>query len=125
LTFPLNMVSKPCHQFGALACYFRSKKDTQKNPEETEFQIYPLFQSMYTEREGCSYVTCANLRCRTRFCWQCGEPIESILHFTGHLFSSCSTRRQTRRHRLDAINEYSNNRLQLPPSSSQTPDVVK
>ncbi|KAK6024730.1 hypothetical protein OSTOST_09457, partial [Ostertagia ostertagi] len=39
--------------------------------------------SMYIEKEGCSYVTCANLRCRTRFCWQCGEPIESIMHFTG------------------------------------------
>ncbi|KAK6727979.1 hypothetical protein RB195_005563 [Necator americanus] len=43
----------------------------------------PLCKSMYTEKEGCSYVTCANLRCRTRFCWQCGEPIESIMHFTG------------------------------------------
>ncbi|KAK6025027.1 hypothetical protein OSTOST_09085 [Ostertagia ostertagi] len=43
----------------------------------------PLCKSMYIEKEGCSYVTCANLRCRTRFCWQCGEPIESIMHFTG------------------------------------------
>ncbi|PIO75315.1 hypothetical protein TELCIR_02662 [Teladorsagia circumcincta] len=30
-------------------------------------------ESMYIEKEGCSYVTCANLRCRTRFCWQCGQ----------------------------------------------------
>ncbi|VDM64301.1 unnamed protein product [Angiostrongylus costaricensis] len=43
----------------------------------------PLCKSMYVEKEGCSYVTCANLRCRTRFCWQCGDPIESIMHFTG------------------------------------------
>ncbi|WKX91029.1 hypothetical protein Q1695_009678 [Nippostrongylus brasiliensis] len=43
----------------------------------------PLCKSMYVEKEGCSYVTCANLRCRTRFCWQCSEPIESIMHFTG------------------------------------------
>ncbi|KAL6729045.1 hypothetical protein Aduo_000137 [Ancylostoma duodenale] len=43
----------------------------------------PLCKSMYTEKEGCSYVTCANLRCRTRFCWQCGDPIESITHFAG------------------------------------------
>ncbi|CAJ0593165.1 unnamed protein product [Cylicocyclus nassatus] len=43
----------------------------------------PLCKSMYTEKFGCSYVTCANLRCRTRFCWQCGDPIESITHFAG------------------------------------------
>ncbi|KHJ88733.1 hypothetical protein OESDEN_11471 [Oesophagostomum dentatum] len=43
----------------------------------------PLCKSMYTEKPGCSYVTCANLRCRTRFCWQCGDPIESITHFAG------------------------------------------
>ncbi|KJH50582.1 hypothetical protein DICVIV_03256 [Dictyocaulus viviparus] len=43
----------------------------------------PLCKSVYVEREGCNYVTCANLRCRTRFCWQCGEPVESIMHFTG------------------------------------------
>ncbi|EYB99270.1 hypothetical protein Y032_0123g1111 [Ancylostoma ceylanicum] len=43
----------------------------------------PLCKSMYTEKEGCSYVTCANLRCRTRFCWQCGDPIENITHFAG------------------------------------------
>ncbi|VDO14478.1 unnamed protein product [Haemonchus placei] len=43
----------------------------------------PLCKSMYVEKEGCSFVRCANLRCRTRFCWQCGDPIESIMHFTG------------------------------------------
>ncbi|XGW20288.1 hypothetical protein V3C99_003809 [Haemonchus contortus] len=43
----------------------------------------PLCKSMYVEKEGCSFVRCTNLRCRTRFCWQCGDPIESIMHFTG------------------------------------------
>uniref|UniRef100_A0A1I7WNJ2 IBR domain-containing protein n=1 Tax=Heterorhabditis bacteriophora TaxID=37862 RepID=A0A1I7WNJ2_HETBA len=43
----------------------------------------PLCKSMYTEKSGCNFVTCANLRCRTQFCWECNAPIKDISHFAG------------------------------------------
>ncbi|VDN55205.1 unnamed protein product [Dracunculus medinensis] len=43
----------------------------------------PLCKSMYGEYIGCNYVQCVNIRCRQKFCWSCGHPIDSFQHFTG------------------------------------------
>ncbi|CAJ0936997.1 unnamed protein product, partial [Mesorhabditis belari] len=41
----------------------------------------PICLNVYGERVGCHLVECANKRCQTRFCWDCGEITDSLQHF--------------------------------------------
>ncbi|CAJ0562756.1 unnamed protein product, partial [Mesorhabditis spiculigera] len=41
----------------------------------------PVCRNIYAEREGCRLVECPVIRCRTRFCWDCGLITDSLQHF--------------------------------------------
>ncbi|CAI4224298.1 unnamed protein product [Auanema sp. JU1783] len=44
----------------------------------------PTCRTIYYKREGCNNVRCANSRCNTQFCWECGKPTRGFSHFAGN-----------------------------------------